>query len=296
MHYIIFDLEWNNTYNYRKKRGFNEIIEIGAVKLDESLKVVDTFKQLIKPQISRRLSTRVKDLTHITMEEIDKNGIPFETAISNFARWSKGDDNVFLSWSESDLYVLVHNFKYFYGVASIDFIKHYADAQRFSQRNIDAENTNQISLQHCAELLDIEFEFGTLHRALEDCYLTAECLKKTFDDEEIKKYIFDCDLDFFEKLVFKPFFIKEEVTDKFDIKNISYNCPYCSLQLKRVSDFRLQNNAFSCIADCEECEKKFYVLLSVKRLYDGIKVSQNISDFKSRNSSEKEAKKEAKAE
>ena len=49
MNFIIFDLEWNNAYNYKLKRGMNEIIEIGAVKLDENLDVVDTFKQLIKP-------------------------------------------------------------------------------------------------------------------------------------------------------------------------------------------------------------------------------------------------------
>ena len=46
MNFIIFDLEWNNAYNYKLKRGMNEIIEIGAVKLDENLKVIDTFKRL----------------------------------------------------------------------------------------------------------------------------------------------------------------------------------------------------------------------------------------------------------
>ena len=65
MNFIIFDLEWNNAYNYKLKRGMNEIIEIGAVKLDENLDVVDTFKQLIKPQLSRKLGSRFKNLTHI---------------------------------------------------------------------------------------------------------------------------------------------------------------------------------------------------------------------------------------
>ena len=54
MNFIIFDLEWNNAYNYKLKRGMNEIIEIGAVKLDENLKVIDTFKQLIKPKLSKK--------------------------------------------------------------------------------------------------------------------------------------------------------------------------------------------------------------------------------------------------
>ena len=70
MYYIIFDLEWNNAYNYKTKKGFNEIIEIGAVKLDRNFNIVGTFKQLIKPQVSKKLSSRFKNLTHITSEEI----------------------------------------------------------------------------------------------------------------------------------------------------------------------------------------------------------------------------------
>lgn len=60
MYYIIFDLEWNNAYNYSTGKGMNEIIEIGAVKLDEKLNIVDTFKQLIKPKISKSLREDLK--------------------------------------------------------------------------------------------------------------------------------------------------------------------------------------------------------------------------------------------
>lgn len=48
MHYIVFDLEWNQPYtlepNMIRRSGFpfiGEIIQIGAVKLDESLQIVD---------------------------------------------------------------------------------------------------------------------------------------------------------------------------------------------------------------------------------------------------------------
>ena len=71
MFYVIFDLEWNNAYDYKSKKGMNEIIEIGAIKLDEKLNIVDTFKQLIKPTLSKKLSSRFKNLTHISMEEIN---------------------------------------------------------------------------------------------------------------------------------------------------------------------------------------------------------------------------------
>lgn len=95
MNFIIFDLEWNNAYNYKLKRGMNEIIEIGAVKLDENLDVVDTFKQLIKPQLSRKLGSRFKNLTHITIDEINDNGIPFEKAFDDLQMVRQGGQTVF---------------------------------------------------------------------------------------------------------------------------------------------------------------------------------------------------------
>lgn len=70
MNFVIFDLEWNNAYNYKAQTGMNEIIEIGAVMLDERLQIVDTFKQLILPKVSKRLTGRFKDLTHITPDEV----------------------------------------------------------------------------------------------------------------------------------------------------------------------------------------------------------------------------------
>ena len=41
MNYIIFDLEWNNAYSYVSKGFMNEIIEIGAVKLNEGFVCCD---------------------------------------------------------------------------------------------------------------------------------------------------------------------------------------------------------------------------------------------------------------
>ena len=43
MNFVILDLEWNGTYSRRLKGFMNEIIEFGAVKVDECLHVLDTF-------------------------------------------------------------------------------------------------------------------------------------------------------------------------------------------------------------------------------------------------------------
>ena len=40
MNFVILDLEWNGTYSRRLKGFMNEIIEFGAVKVDECLHVL----------------------------------------------------------------------------------------------------------------------------------------------------------------------------------------------------------------------------------------------------------------
>ena len=46
MQYIILDLEWNTAFDKRRKEFVNEIIEFGAVKLDDSLEEVTPFRAL----------------------------------------------------------------------------------------------------------------------------------------------------------------------------------------------------------------------------------------------------------
>lgn len=277
MYYIIFDLEWNNAYNYKTKKGFNEIIEIGAVKLDEKFNIIGTFKQLIKPKVSKKLSSRFKNLTHISPEEVKESGIPFENAISDFARWSEKEKSVFMSWSNSDLYVLIDNFRYFFGKTTIDFITKYADVQKFCQRNIPTDNSNQIGLSHCAEYMNISVDSDNLHRALEDCYLSAKCFEKVFDKTEFEKYVVNCDSDFFERLIFKPYYITAVKSENFDAESVKFYCPDCHAQLKRLTKYECRCSAFKAAAQCSSCKKKFWIFFRAKQTYDGIQIYDRIT-------------------
>lgn len=55
MSYVILDLEWNGSYSKVLHKFVNEIIEIGAVKLDDELNVCDTFTMLVAPKIGKKL-------------------------------------------------------------------------------------------------------------------------------------------------------------------------------------------------------------------------------------------------
>lgn len=276
MYYIIFDLEWNNTYNYKTKIGINEIIEIGAIKLNQKLEIVDTFKQLIKPKLSKKLGSRFKNLTHITMDEIKENGVDFDTAFNDFALWSREEGNVFMSWSNSDLYTLVFNFREFRGSTNIDFIKRYADAQKYCMSRMNIVNGgNQISLSACAKDLEIDIQDDKLHRALTDCYITAFCFRKLYDCSAFKKFVNECDEHFFERLVYKPYFLTPQ-SSEFDINGVDLICPNCNGEVKVINPFEFSNNSFRTVGACSKCGKKLWVTVRAKRTYDDIIISKRL--------------------
>ena len=74
---VLFDLEWNIGYqpfifNYhgvqQTLRG--EIIEIGAVKIDEDANVLDTFSIHLRPRIFRCLQHHIAKVTGLTQEDL----------------------------------------------------------------------------------------------------------------------------------------------------------------------------------------------------------------------------------
>lgn len=285
MEYIIFDLEWNNAYDYKEKKSMNEIMEIGAVRLDKDLNVSDTFTQLIKPKLSKKLSKRFTDLTSITKDEITEFGIPFEQAMKNFSSWAGDRDIVFMSWSNSDLYVLVSNYKRFFGNTYVSFMKMYLDAQKYCQSFLD-DCKEQISLAHCAEKLEVHIEEENLHRALEDCYAAAACFKKVYNSERAESMVCLCDTDFFGRLAFKPYVISKPVSKEYNFFKERFNCPACGTDLTRISDVQLVNNSFKTVLFCSKCQKKFWGFVRVKRLYDGLSTSKRITEM-SRNKAKK---------
>lgn len=272
--YIIFDLEWNNTYNYKLNKGMNEIVEIGAIKLNENLEIKDTFKQLIKPTVSKKLDSRFKRLTHITMEEIKASGTDFNTAFSDFSRWCGNEDNVFLSWSNSDLYTLIDNFKRFKNTYNLDFMHKYVDAQSYCMSQIQSTGNNQISLSNFAELLGIVVDENNLHRALDDCYITLSCLRKIFDKTKIKGFIQECDNSYFERLVFKSFYITCANYEHFHLYELELHCPNCNGILKPLHSYEIENKAFKTATKCTSCSNKYWTFIRAKRTYDDIVVAK----------------------
>ena len=113
MNYVVFDLEWNQKTPdipqvTKPVYLSGEIIEIGAVKLDDSFRVTEEFRVYVLPQFYTRMNDRVTRLTKIHGNYLKKHGIPFPEACRRFQRWC-GEDYAFMTWSQSDLPMLTSN-------------------------------------------------------------------------------------------------------------------------------------------------------------------------------------------
>ena len=112
MNYIVLDLEWNQTYFAKNMiqepvllRG--EIVQIGAVKLDDSFRQVDSFKAMVAPKYYKRMHKRVSKLTGITTGQLQE-GQPFPVVFEQFRAWC-GQPCVFLTWGPDDIKMLRDN-------------------------------------------------------------------------------------------------------------------------------------------------------------------------------------------
>lgn len=276
MYYIIMDLEWNNSYMKSAQRFVNEIIEVGAVKLDENLNMVGTFSEIIKPVLSKKLRSRIKNLTHISNDDI-KAGKPFSTVISDFEKWV-GDDAVVLSWGDTDIRTLLTNMKCFLNKEDINFIRKYADLQSYCQCFINMENIQQAGLSYAAECLQIDAEKFPHHRALDDSLLSAECLKRTFNKEKLEEYIKECNEDFYARLAFHPYVIRKKDDPLIDKNVFNCVCDICGGNVKVIKKWKFSNQSFRGIFYCGKCDREFRVSLRVKKFYDRIDIKRNYSE------------------
>lgn len=99
MKYVVFDLE-ATCWKDKRPQQVSEIIEIGAVKLDEDLNEVGIFEKFVRPTISPVLSDFCKDLTSIGQYDVD-NATGFKEVDYLFKRWCEGA--CLCSWGYYDL-------------------------------------------------------------------------------------------------------------------------------------------------------------------------------------------------
>ena len=188
MKYIVVDFEMNpvsHIYKEQKAICTNEIIQIGAILLDENYEEQDSFQTYVKPCFSEELRKSIVNLTGIT-DEMLQFAPGFSDALKAFFEWCIhcGDKIQIIQWSESDYsqiageilqkqYMLTEHEKSLMN-GWYDFQKEYGDV-------IGAEH--KTSLSYAVMLAGEEFE-GKRHDALHDARNTARIFRTVRIPEE----------------------------------------------------------------------------------------------------------------
>lgn len=237
MKYIVLDLEWNQNPNERQRPNPMlpfEIIEIGAVMLDENRQVTDTFHRLIKPGVYHWIQDSVHQVIHINYKDLRK-GVPFAQAAEDFMAWC-GEDFRFCTWAKQDLTELQRNMKYYYLLDLLPGPLVYYDVQKLYSFSFE-DGKERRSLKAVIEQLKIPKDQG-FHRALSDAIYTARIFQRigedylegyesidVFQNPRDKKDEFHIFSGNQERLISREFRNRDKVMADKDISGI--HCPVC---------------------------------------------------------------------
>ncbi len=186
MKHIMIDLEMNKIEKriHDQKKLSSELIEIGAVKMDEHFEVIEKYQTYVSPDYGK-MDPLIIQLTGITDDKL--MGAPrFAEAMDDFAEWIGPQKATFYSWSMSDIRQFQNesDFKGYTGKIIrrmeknwIDFQKEYSDLLGISKK---------IKLNEAVSAADYEFT-GDQHTALADAVNTAEILRLSKDKKEFER-------------------------------------------------------------------------------------------------------------
>ena len=258
MNYVVLDMEWNQPGFADKvlcKNGVcmkNEIIQIGAVKLNDQRDIIGRFEVIIKPETLTSMNKVIEKLTGIT-DEMLMSGESFEIAIGRFREFC-GEDFVILIWGYDDIRILKNNIA-FHGLDSSWLPKHYNLQLIFCHQT--GIPKRQYSLSFAIEHFGIAAE-AQFHDALNDAEYTALICKKldlaagiealpllpskTEQGDENSYMLI--------KRKFKNLRKKEDIWANGFITRPE--CPYCSKKMKFEKPVSIGAFRYNIVGHCEE--------------------------------------------
>ncbi|WP_027438298.1 3'-5' exonuclease [Lachnospira multipara] len=191
MKHIFIDLEMNNVakeHKEFKRISRQETIEIGAVRLDENLEVVDEFKEYVKPQYNSIIEPKFVQLTGITT--VDVSGADhFANVLKRFINWC-GHDYKIYSWSDCDKLQLQNEIKAkklteFESDEGLKYMyDNWIDYQNEFKKELHLSHI--LSLSKAVDLSGLAFQ-GKAHDGLTDARNTALLFKASRNSKEYEK-------------------------------------------------------------------------------------------------------------
>lgn len=257
MNYIVFDLEWNMSNPWDKvdpeqaKAMPYEIIEIGAVKLNEQGGEEGHFSLKIRPVLHTRLNRHVGQVTHRSPESL-KTGYPFVQAMESFRRFC-GDDYCLASWSDSDTEPLKRNLA-FHGLDNELGVR-VLDVQRAFAHYLEGGH-EQRSVAYALDFLRLDKKLP-FHVALSDARYTAWILREILQvleqesirtDDLLSTCSFDPDIRRSSIWRPEPFDTSEALMEA--VRNADYHCPHCDALLRVLEDWDMSGRTAQATYCC----------------------------------------------
>ena len=177
VNYIIYDLE-ATCWLGRPPKGINEIIEIGAVCINEYGEVQGRFESFVKPTLSPLLSGFCKKLTSIKQEQVDAARV-FPKVLEEFKEWGEMYDSDFYvcSWGNNDLKLFKEECELH--KLDINWLDYYVNLKS----QFDGIKGQSVKGTLKRILNNEGFEFtGIQHRAISDAENLAKLFLKYFDE------------------------------------------------------------------------------------------------------------------
>ena len=183
MVHIFVDYEMNEIdKSYKEQRCIckREIIEIGAVKLDDSGQEIGEFTQYVKPEFGK-ITDYYANLTGITNEKV-ADAPHFLEAMGRFYDWIGKEDYTIYSWSNSDSIQISKEaaLKQEKDERLTQMLEHWVDYQVVFGRLLGIEK--KVGLMDAVHAIGEQFE-GNQHDALWDARNTAEIYRISLDQE-----------------------------------------------------------------------------------------------------------------
>ena len=266
MNYIVFDLEWNRFTKAVKLRCPDEIVQIGAVKYNERMEYLGSFKRYISPVLYKKMEPTVQKLTGLSVSLLKKEGIPFAQAANEFKDFVS-TDAVVMSWGSQDEDILRKNCAYFCKELSMDFLKKFADVQRYVTHILSESGNNQVGVKTAADKLLISYEESKLHDALVDAEISGKVFAKIFNYDKFSKYIVDASK---KSNSFKDVPITDLSSKLIDKSVFKIRCPECGRAIRKHNAWTLNGSKFVSCQICRRCKKKYFCSVEILKSYGNV--------------------------
>jgi len=182
MKYIVLDLEFNQAYDYGDGKGCVsnekcpfEIIQIGAIKLNEKFEYESSLNLLIKPVVYGRIHPYVQKITGLNSNILGSQQ-SFQEAYEKLMEFTDNKRVIYCVWGSNDIKELYKNIALYElddELLTINFI----DVQSIASKYLNNVSGMCIGLKNAVQALNIDVS-KPFHNALYDAEYTAKILQK----------------------------------------------------------------------------------------------------------------------